>query len=78
MFSENTPSFALLDGLKPPYSALKILFCPIKSNNFASFPADFQLIPAAIKKTSKNLHIPLADNEKPSTFAPAFRKGAGS
>ena len=53
-------------------------FCRIQPCVFAPFATDFQFVHTTIKKTSKNFHFSLAWNEKPSTFAPAFRKGASS
>ena len=45
--------------------------------NFLKSPHPQPLTPA-IKNLPKNLTKPLAENEKPSTFAPAFREGTGS
>ena len=44
----------------------------------AVFSFDYQLVAAVSKKSFKKVVMPLAGNKKLSTFAPAFRKGAGS
>ena len=68
--SPNPPFSILKKALFRPYT---VLFRPQKSQCFRQFSSVIQAVTLVSKLFSKNRTNPLADNEKASTFAPAFR-----